>query len=202
MKTMKRILAAVLTAAIAVTPVSALANGLPSPTAVPHPVRQYDTTPYYVKTVGKQIAVVDTWDNGNCSIKRVNPNATTVSYTGITVKNGAIAGTDTKSAVGYKVTRIKRGAFAKAAKVKSVTLGPTFRLIDYKAFTGAKSLRKIIIQATSIGRVDPGAFQGVDVKKIVVYVPSRTTAKQLAAFKEKFKALGFLYRNIRRSGLF
>ena len=60
---------------------------------------------------------------------------------------------------------------------------------SFEAFTGAKSVKTIVIKSASV-KVDKTAFKGVDTKKMTIKV-SGMSAKQLKAFKAQLKKAGF-----------
>ena len=192
-----RLAAAAMAAILAAMPATTMA-ATKSPTHAVQPTREQNVAPSYNK-VKAQVSLYDTWDNGRCSIKRVNPAAKTVTFSKISVSNGTVNGKKTTSKVQYSVVRVKRGAFAKAPKVKTVKFGSGMRQFDYKSFTGAKALRKIVLSATSLGKVDPGAFKGLDTSKIYVYVPKSISGSALKAIKLKLKAAGIRASHVRRS---
>lgn len=224
---MKKVLAGLLAAALAFAPVSnvAAATKLPSPGTIvyPEPVKMKGNTPYY-KKVQKQILEVDTNKDfeaaegaivGACSIKRVNPNATSVTFSIISVKNGKTYYYDKKgkkvytgvkdAMIQYQIGRINAGAFDNASKVTKVVLSPRFRQLDAYSFRGAVSLRQINCKSVNLRYVNAAAFNGLTKaqrRSIIVYVPKATTKAQMADIKKWFKACGLLYRNIRRTKLY
>jgi hypothetical protein len=205
-KGMKKVLAGLLAATIALTPVSAVAADTGSPTVYLGPVTKKTNSPYY-NAVKKQILVVDTANDGLCSIEKVNPNTTTVTYTAISVYNGKYytvqdgkkVATGDKGLVQYKVARVNKGAFVGAKKVKKVVLGSRFRTLDYKAFAGATSLRVIWLKSSKLNRVSPNLFgNSVDPSKVHVYVSKNLTASQLKAIKLKLRNGGVWASHVHR----
>ncbi len=59
----------------------------------------------------------------------------------------------------YKVTAVNKKAFAKAKKLKKVTLGANVKTIDKKAFSGCKKLKALKLSA-KLSKVGKGAFSG------------------------------------------
>ena len=69
------------------------------------------------------------------------------------------------------------------------SLPASIKTIGAQAFTGAKSVKTIVIKSASV-KVDKTAFKGVDTKKMTIKV-SGMSAKQLKAFKAQLKKAGF-----------
>ena len=216
-KGMKKVLAGLLAAAIALTPVSsAMAATTTSPVLSLGPVSKHNNTPY-TAAAKKMIKLVNTTNAGNAIIAKVNPTATTATFTNVTVYNGKyyytneegrkIAVKDEKGnykygKVSYKVGGVKTGAFVGAKKVTTVTLGSKFKQgrLEYKCFAGATSLKKIYVKTRSIKKVSTNLFgNNVDASKIIVYVPKKTTNAEMNRFVKQFTAAGVKAVNIRRA---
>ena len=213
-KGMKKVLAGLLAAAIALTPVSSvMAAG--SPTVSLGPVSKHGNTPYTAKAKA-MIKTVNTTNSGNAIVAKVNPSATAVTFTNVSVKNGRYFYTNEHGqkirvnekgygVVSYKVGAVQKGAFVGATKVTEVTLGTKFAQgrLEYKCFAGAHSLRKINIKARKINKVEKNIFgNNVDTSKIIIYVPKATTNAQMNRFKDQFTRAGIKAANIRRSTSF
>ena len=80
--------------------------------------------------------------------------------------------------------------FASAKKATKVTLPATITKIGEKAFTGAKSVKTIVINSKKAVSVSKTAFKGVDTKKMTIKV-TNMSKKQLKAFKANLKKAGF-----------
>ena len=68
-------------------------------------------------------------------------------------------------------------------------LPASIKTIGAQAFTGAKSVKTIVIKSASV-KVAKTAFKGVNTKKMTIKV-SGMSAKQLKAFKAQLKKAGF-----------
>lgn len=214
-KGMKKVLAGLLAAAIALTPVSSVMAATKSPVVTLGPVTKHGNTPYTAKAK-EMMQTVNTTNRGNALVTKVNPNATSVTFTDVKVKNGkyyyvndkgkkVVVNKNKRGVVTYKIGAVKTGAFLNAVKVQSVTLGSKFSAghLDYKCFAGAHSLKKIYIKARKINNVNKNLFgNNVDASKIVVYVPGATTSAQFNRFVKQFTRAGVLAKNVRRSSNF
>ena len=91
----------------------------------------------------------------------------------------------------YKVSSIKKSAFKKCKKVKTITIGSNVRSIGNYAFKGTKSLRKIVVKTSLLSKktVKKHAFSGAgnSNKTLTVKVPRNS--------KKRYKKL------LRRCGL-
>ena len=126
-------------------------------------------------------------DNGAKVSTAANGTATVKALPKTTKKSVTVASKVVVDGVSYKVTAIGAKAFANATKATTVTLPASIKTIG--AFTGAKSVKTIVIKSASV-KVDKTAFKGVDTKKMTIKV-SGMSAKQLKAFKAQLKKAGF-----------
>ena len=124
-------------------------------------------------------------DNGAKVSTAANGTATVKALPKTTKKSVTVASKVVVDGVSYKVTAIG----AKATKATTVTLPASIKTIGAQAFTGAKSVKTIVIKSASV-KVDKTAFKGVDTKKMTIKV-SGMSAKQLKAFKAQLKKAGF-----------
>ncbi len=170
MKVTKKLLTAVLSAAIALSSVT-VANAATSPSEANEPVTESNVSTDDSATVKK----VSTSDDGTATVKKVANK-----------KSVKISSTVTVDGVTYKVTAIGANAFKKAKKVKKVTLPASIKSVKKKAFTGAKKLKKIIIKGKKT-KFAKGAFKGLNTKKITIKVPKA----KLKAYKKALKKAGF-----------
>ena len=213
-KGMKKVLAGLLAAAIALTPVSSVMASS-SPVVSLGPVSKHGNTPYTEKAKA-MIKTVNTTNSGNALIAKVNPSATTVTFTTVSVQNGRYYYTDEHGrkirvnekgfgVISYKVGAVKKGAFVGATKVTTVTLGSKFGQgrLEYKCFAGGHSLKTIYIKTRSIKKVYNNLFgNNVDTSKVTIYVPKATTNAQLSRFVSQFAKSGVPAKNIKRSTTF
>lgn len=125
-------------------------------------------------------------DNGAKVSTAANGTATVKALPKTTKKSVTVASKVVVDGVSYKVTAIGAKAFANAT---TVTLPASIKTIGAQAFTGAKSVKTIVIKSASV-KVDKTAFKGVDTKKMTIKV-SGMSAKQLKAFKAQLKKAGF-----------
>lgn len=125
-------------------------------------------------------------DNGAKVSTAANGTATVKALPKTTKKSVTVASKVVVDGVSYKVTAIGAKTFANAT---TVTLPASIKTIGAQAFTGAKSVKTIVIKSASV-KVDKTAFKGVDTKKMTIKV-SGMSAKQLKAFKAQLKKAGF-----------
>ena len=93
--------------------------------------------------------------------------------------------------VKYTVTRIEAKTFANAPKATKVTLPSTITSLGAQAFTGAKSLKTIVIKSKTTVKVNKDAFKNVDTKKMTIKVTQNMSLAQYKAFKKQLRAAGF-----------
>lgn len=124
----------------------------------------------------------------------VNTNAAgKATVTSVKKTNSTEVRLDTKvevNGVKYSVTRIEAKTFANAAKATKVYLPSTIKSIGAEAFTGASSLKTIVIKSTSTVKVNKDAFKGVNTSKMTIKV-TNMSKKEFAAFKAQLKKAGF-----------
>lgn len=125
-------------------------------------------------------------DNGAKVSTAANGTATVKALPKTTKKSVTVASKVVVDGVSYKVTAIGAKAFANAT---TVTLPASIKTIGAQAFTGAKSVKTIVIKSASV-KVAKTAFKGVNTKKMTIKV-SGMSAKQLKAFKAQLKKAGF-----------
>lgn len=103
----------------------------------------------------------------------------------VTVKNDvAVDVSATATEVTVEAKTVAKGAFAKAAAVKTVTLDGV-KTVQKQAFTGAKSLKTIKV-ATKNVKFKKGAFKGLKTRKMTVRVSRKLSKK---AYKKVVKSL-------------
>ncbi len=145
-----------------------------SPTEAKEPVKQEAVT----STSG---ATVNTNTKGQATVTSVKKTNSTE------VRIGSVSVDGTK----YAVTRIESKTFANAAKAEKVVLPNTLKSIGAEAFTGAKSLKTIVIKSKTTIKVNKDAFKNVDTKKMTIKVTQNMSLAQYKAFKKQLRAAGF-----------
>ena len=110
-------------------------------------------------------------DNGTKVNTSSNGTATVTAVKKTTKKSVSVASKVTVNGVKYTVTKIGAKTFA-------------------NAFTGAKSVKTIVINSKKAVSVSKTAFKGVDTKKMTIRV-TNMSKNQLKAFKENLKKAGF-----------
>lgn len=129
-------------------------------------------------------------DNGTKVNTSSDGKATVTAVKKTTKKSVSVASKVTVNGVKYTVTTIGANTFANAKKATKVTLPATITEICAKAFTGAKSVKTIVINSKKAVSVSKTAFKGVDTKKMTIKV-TNMSKKQLKAFKANLKKAGF-----------
>lgn len=112
----------------------------------------------------------------------------TVSVRGVKNKKTSkltLPGTVTISSYKFKVTEIKKKAFYKNTKLKSITISKNITKIGDAAFYGARNLKSIKIQSSKIKTVGKNALKKIHTKA-VIKVPS----KKLSYYKRLLKNKG------------
>lgn len=175
----KRFLAGVLVAAVAVTAVPASTFAAKSPTVSVKPVNKTNVTAE--KKNGIQVKV-DTNKKGTATIGTVK----TTDKKTITIDSKVKVGK-----VSYKVTTISSQAFKNCKKATKIELPSTITKIDAKAFTGANKLKTLKLTGKTAPKIDKNAFKGVDTKKITIVYNSKMSSKELKELKATLKKIGF-----------
>lgn len=172
-KLMKKALVGILAATMMLGSVCTAYAATGSATVAPAPVKEND-----VKT-----------DKGTVNI-HADGTITVKALAKTNAKSVAVASKITVDGISYKVTKICEGTFKKATKATKVTLPATIEKIGAKAFTGAKSVKTIVINSKKAVVVSKTAFKGVDTKKMTIKV-TNMSKKQLKVFKANLKKAGF-----------
>lgn len=128
--------------------------------------------------------------NGSEAKTSATGKATVTSVKKTSAKSVTVSSTVKIDGISYKVTRLENKAFANAPKATKVTLPSTITSLGAQAFTGAKSLKTIVIKSTKAVKVNKDAFKGVNTKKMTIKVTSMSK-KELKAFKKQLKKAGF-----------
>lgn len=128
--------------------------------------------------------------NGSTVNTSSTGKATVTSVKKTTKKEVSISSKVEVNGKKYTVTRIEAKTFANAPKAEKVTLPSTITSLGAQAFTGAKSLKTIVIKSAKAVKVNKDAFKGVNTKKVTIKVTSMSK-KELTAFKKQLKKAGF-----------
>ncbi|MEY8427345.1 NPCBM/NEW2 domain-containing protein [Lachnospiraceae bacterium 46-15] len=112
----------------------------------------------------------------------------TVTLTKVKGKKKKIAVPATVKYKGYKfrVTAIGKNACQKNTKLTKLTIASSVKNIGAKAFFKCKKLKSVVFKGTKAPKVGKQAFKSIHAK-CVVYVPKKTSAKQLRTFKKRMK---------------
>ena len=128
--------------------------------------------------------------NGSTVNTSSTGKATVTSVEKTTKKEVSISSKVVVDGVKYTVTKIEAKTFANAPKATKVTLPSTITSLGAQAFTGAKSLKTIVIKSAKAVKVNKDAFKSVNTKKMTIKVTSMSK-KELKAFKKQLKKAGF-----------
>lgn len=178
-KGIKKFLAGMLVAAVAVTAVPAITSAATSPTTSVEPVKQTEVTAE--KKNGIEITVNTTKD-GKASIDAIELT---------TKKSVVVASKVTVDGVSYTVTKIEAKAFSNCTKATKVTLPSTITSIGKNAFSGNKTIKNIALTGTKAPEISKTAFKGVDTKKMTVTYSAKMSKSEIKELKAALKAAGF-----------
>lgn len=201
MKAMKKMLAAALAAAVAVTCVLPAYAADPSDTGSKKPVTSVEQTAKPTDTGLKP--VVSTSSDGTAKIDEIKGAKKKTSVTA--PKKVTVNG------VKYTVTEIAADAFAKCGKMKDLTIPSTIKTIAKGALNGTSKLTKLTLKGkpevkkgalkgaenlkkitlTNTVTFKKGAFKGLDTKKMTVKISRNMSAKKFKAYKKELRAAGF-----------
>lgn len=175
-KTLKRVLACTLAAALS------LGTAVTSMAAVPSPGQSQ--VPRDDKNVpsDNKFYTVDTNKSGTLTI--VNSKATGKAKKTVAAKVKV-------KGVKYTVTAIGPNAFKSWKKVKTLILPSTVKTIKAKAFTGCKSLKTIILRNKKAAQVKKNAFKGLNTEKMTIKVKAKMTAKNYKKLQANLRKAGF-----------
>lgn len=91
----------------------------------------------------------------------------------------------------YTVTKIDAYSFKNASKATKVNLPSTITTINSKAFSGAKSLKTIVVTSKKAPSVSKTAFKGLNTKKMTIAVKKTMSKSQQKTFKARLKKAGY-----------
>ena len=178
-KGIKRFLAGMMVAAVAMTAVPATTFAATSPTTSVEPTKQTEVTAE--KKNGIEITVNTTKD-GQAAIDVIEPT---------TKKKVTVASKVTVNGVSYTVTEISANAFTNCSKATKVTLPATITTIGKNAFSGNKTIKNIALTGKEAPAIDKAAFKGVDTKKMTVTYSKKMSKSEVKELKAALKAAGF-----------
>ena len=178
-KGMKKFLAGMLVAAVAVTAVPAISYAATSPTTSVEPVKQTEVTAE--KKNGIEITV-NTSTSGKATISEIEPT---------TKKTVTVASKVTVNGVSYTVNKISANAFENCEKATKVSLPSTITTIGAKAFSGNKTIKTIALTSKNAPTISKTAFKGVDTKKMTITYSSKMSKSEIKELKAALKAAGF-----------
>ena len=178
MRIMKKMLAGLLAAAVAVSCV------VPAYASETSPDDSTTKTPVAQETTVEQkgmTASVATDAKGNAAMTEVKSSKKTV----------AVSAKVTVDGVKYNVTTIGANAFKDCKKATKIELPKTVETIGAKAFTGAKKLKTLTLKSTKAPTINKKAFKSLDTKKMVIKYNKKMSAKQVKKLKKQLKKAGF-----------
>ncbi len=147
----------------------------PQPTVVPTQTPQATLTP--APTEVPKVSVGDKVTVGKLVYKvKANKKAEVVKPVKKTLTKVTIPATIKIKGEKYKVTSIKKSAFAKNKKLKKVTIGSNVTSIGAKAFSGCSKLNKVTFKSTKITKIGKKALNGIT-KKCKFVIPKTVLKK-------------------------
>ncbi len=202
MKAMKKMLAAALAAAIAVTCVLPAYAADPSDTTGSKKPTNSVEQPAKTTETGLK-PVVSTSSDGTAKIDEIKGAKKKTSVTA--PKKVTVNG------VKYTVTEITKDAFAKCGKMKDLTIPSTVKTLAKGALNGTSKLTKLTLKGkpevkkgalkgaenlkkitlTNTVTFKKGAFKGLDTKKMTIKINRNMSAKKFKAYKKELRAAGF-----------
>ena len=175
-KTLKRVLACTLAAALALgTAVTSMAADSPVAPA---------------KKPEKQTNVIT--DSRFYTVNTTTKGTITITASKATSRAKKTVAAKLKvNGVKYTVTTIGPSAFAKWKKVKSIYLPAGVKTIKANAFKGCKSLTTIVLKNKKAATVKKNAFKGLNTKKITIKVKAKMSAKNYKKLQLNLRKAGF-----------
>lgn len=173
-KTMKRVLACALAAALSLGAAMTTLAATPSPTG----------GLIYSELPGSRV---------NQYICNPKSNGTVALIHAIPKDNKKIKVSDYIPVKGkkYKVIRIKAKAFVKCKQIKRISLPTELKLVEKMGFTGCTSLKELIIRGKKAFKIEKGAFKGLKTKSMTIFVNSKMKAKAYKKLQSNLRKAGF-----------
>ena len=181
MRAVRKMLAGLLAAAIAASCAATAFAADPSHSTPPaeQPTVEKDVP----AAVGSLTVEMNTSKKGNAAVNKVEETAK---------PSVRILPNVTVNGVKYKVTIVRKGAFAECKDAKRVTLPGTLTHIRRGAFTGAESLKNIVYNGRKSVSVQKGSFKGLATKKMTFTVNNpKMTYAQYKKLVRELRAAGF-----------
>ncbi|MDY4515067.1 MAG: leucine-rich repeat protein [Lachnospiraceae bacterium] len=175
-KTMKRVIACALAAALS------LGTALTSMAATPSPVVPKEPEKQVNVGSDDKFYKVNTETSGELAIVA----SKTVKKAKKTVPAKISVG-----GVKYTVTAVAPNAFKTWSKVKTLILPNTVKTIKAKAFTGCKSLKTIVLKNKKAAKVAKNSFKGLNTKKMSIKVKAKMTTKEYKKLQTNLRKAGF-----------
>ena len=179
MKGLKKFLAGMMVAAVALTAAPVVSFAATSPSVSVEPEKQTDVTAE--KKNGIEVTV-NTSTSGKATISVIEPT---------TKKTVTVASKVTVNGVSYTVNKIAANAFTNCEKVTKVSLPSTITTIGAKAFSGTKTIKTIALTSKKAPEISKTAFKGVDTKKMTVTYSAKMSKSEIKELKAALKAAGF-----------
>ena len=178
-KGIKKFLAGMLVAAVALTAAPVVSSAATSPSVSVEPEKQTDVTAE--KKNGIEVTV-NTSTSGKATVNEIEPT---------TKKTVTVASKVTVNGVSYTVNKIAANAFKNCEKATKVSLPSTITTIGAKAFSGTKTIKTIDLTSKKAPTISKTAFKGVDTKKMTVTYSSKMSKSEIKKLKAALKAAGF-----------
>ncbi len=176
-KSMKKILAGLMAAAIAFTAVPVAAATSPSTSTTP--VVAEDVKAEAVKGI---TATVDTAKDGTATVSKIAATSK---------KTVEIPPRVTVDGVSYKVTKLDSNALSGCKKATTVRVPAAIDTISKNAFKGCTSVKTIKMITRDGVKIEKGAFSGLDTTKITIVVNKKMKASEFKKLKAALKKAGF-----------
>ena len=93
--------------------------------------------------------------------------------------------------VSYKVKTLGEGALKNCKNATEVTLPSSLTKIEKGAFTGAKKVKTIKFDVKKSITVQKGAFKGVNTEKMTIKVSKKMSDKEFAKFQKALDKAGY-----------
>ena len=175
-KTMKRVIACALAAALSLGTVLTSMAATPSPVTPKEPEKQEN-----VPADGKFYRV-DTEKSGELAIKASDTSRKQIK---------TVPARISVDGVKYTVTAVAPNAFTKWSGVETIILPNTVKSIKANAFTGCKSLKKIVLKNKTAVKVAKNSFKGLNTKKMTIKVKVKMTEKEYEKLLTNLRKAGF-----------
>ena len=145
------------------------------------PVAAASATPDMSSNSSIDSAKVKTSANGTAKISDIKSEAKEVEINDTIEVDG----------VSYKVKTLGEGALKNCKNATEVTLPSSLTKIEKGAFTGAKKVKTIKLDVKKSITVQKGAFKGVNTEKMTIKVSRKMSDKEFAKFQKTLDKAGY-----------